>query len=134
MKMRWSELVREQMKNQSITREKIGTALGKTPGAIGHWLNGRREPSLSEIAAIFNFLAINSVTLYCDGLVSIEPSQVTNKKVEKNLTPEQESILMMLDSLPDEEVKRFKAELKAKKAHYDAIFEEMLKKRQGTTS
>lgn len=47
----------------------------------------------------------------------------------KELSKEQIEILELYDSLPKEEAQRFLREMKAKKAHYDAIFEEMLRKR-----
>lgn len=78
MKMKWYELVRERMNALGVTREEIGNHLGKTPGAIGHWLLGRREPSLTEIAAMFKCLGIEHVTLNSDGNVSTELSESLN--------------------------------------------------------
>ncbi|MVC41440.1 LexA family transcriptional repressor [Vibrio cholerae] len=43
-----------------------------TPGCVGHWLNGRRDPSMAQIASIFSCLGLNSVTLYSDGMVGCE--------------------------------------------------------------
>lgn len=135
--MKWSELVREHMKSQGVTREKIGNALGKTPGAIGHWLNGRREPSLDEIAAILKFLGIQSVTLNSDGSLTHEtnfepPSAKTNEQIR--LTPEQEELLNAFNTLPKAEADRILAEVKMRSAHYLAMYEEMHKKLHGKAS
>uniref|UniRef100_A0A1A9ZEC7 HTH cro/C1-type domain-containing protein n=1 Tax=Glossina pallidipes TaxID=7398 RepID=A0A1A9ZEC7_GLOPL len=64
MRYKWSELVRHRMKERGVTRERIANMLGKTPGAVGHWLNGRREPSLTDIASIFQILGLSSVVLH----------------------------------------------------------------------
>ncbi|WP_149807292.1 helix-turn-helix domain-containing protein, partial [Salmonella enterica] len=45
MKTPWNELAKARMKQIGLTQDKLAEALGKTQGAIGHWLNGRREPS-----------------------------------------------------------------------------------------
>ncbi|MGM1179030.1 helix-turn-helix domain-containing protein, partial [Serratia marcescens] len=39
----------------SVTQERLAEHLGKTQGAIGHWLNGRREPGVDDIAKIMKF-------------------------------------------------------------------------------
>ncbi|HCU0428853.1 helix-turn-helix domain-containing protein [Serratia marcescens] len=132
--MKWSELVREHMKTQGVTREKIGNALGKTPGAIGHWLNGRREPSLDEIASILKFLGIQSVTLNSDGTLSSDDGQgitFVQPKERPALTPEQEELLRMFDTLPRAEAARILDEIKTRSAHYLAMYEEMHKKLHG---
>lgn len=130
--MKWFELIRGRMKPMGVTREKIGESLGKTPGAIGHWLNGRREPSLAEIAAMLKCVSIDSVRLYSDGTVS-EDDVVSTVKIDSkapNLREDQMELLRLFDSLPKDEADRFLKEIKAKSAHFDAIFEEMLKKRR----
>ncbi|MGJ0580824.1 helix-turn-helix domain-containing protein [Xenorhabdus bovienii] len=63
---------------------------------------------------------------------SSTPSQAElNEKIPENyrkLTKEQEELLNLFDSLPAEEADRFLRELKAKSAHFAAIFTEMLAK------
>lgn len=132
MKMKWFELIRGRMKPMKVTREKIGESLGRTPGAIGHWLNGRREPSLAEIAAMLKCVSVDSVRLYSDGTVSEDDVVSTVKSDSKapNLREDQMELLRLFDSLPKDEADRFLKEIKAKSAHFNAIFEEMLKKRQ----
>lgn len=65
---------------------------------------------------------------WMDGISTQENTELNTKKF--GLTREEEEILDLFRGLPNEEAMRFKAELKARKAHFDAIFEEMLKKRQ----
>lgn len=74
MKILWRDLAKARMKELHITQEMLAEVLGKTQGGVGHWLNGRRTPSLEEIGAIFQYLGINNATLNSDGTFSIEGS------------------------------------------------------------
>lgn len=65
-----------------------------------------------------------------DGFLDQDNSVTSISDVKyKELSKEQIELLELYDSLPKEEAQKFLREMKAKKAHYDAIFEEMLKKR-----
>lgn len=50
-----------------MTQERLAERIGKTQGAIGHWLNGRREPGLDDIAAIMRALGLDEITLKSSG-------------------------------------------------------------------
>jgi len=69
MKTPWNELAKARMKQVGITQDKLAEALGKTQGAIGHWLNGRREPSIEDIAAVMKQLGLKELILSSDGMV-----------------------------------------------------------------
>ncbi len=58
----------------------------------------------------------------------IQPSNTEPPTSYRKLTKEQEELLDLFDSLPAEEATRFLRELKAKSAHFAAIFAEMLAK------
>lgn len=58
------------MKELGISQEKLGEAIGKSQGAVAHWLNGRREPGLDDIANIMRALKIYKVNLLSDGNVT----------------------------------------------------------------
>ncbi|AOM40526.1 helix-turn-helix domain-containing protein [Xenorhabdus hominickii] len=130
--MTWFDIAKDQMKVVGITYDKLAEHLGVTRGAVGHWLNGRREPSLKEIAAILGFIGIKHVVLNSDGTVSditdLSPNSV-NVESESKLTKQQEELLELFDSLPSEEADRFLREMKARSAHFNALFAEMLAKR-----
>jgi len=70
MKKTWNDLVRTKMKEAGITQEKLGEMIGRTQGAVAHWLNGRREPSLQEIANIMKAVGIEEIKLNSEGTVS----------------------------------------------------------------
>lgn len=69
MKMKWTDLAKDKMKELGISQEKLGELIGKTQGAVGHWLNGRREPSLDDIAEIMKALKLPEIVLMADGYV-----------------------------------------------------------------
>lgn len=48
MTMKWYDLAKSLMKSQGITQEQLAEHLGITKGAVSHWLNARREPSLGR--------------------------------------------------------------------------------------
>ncbi len=70
MKSTWNELAKARMKEIGMTQERLAELLGKTQGAIGHWLNGRREPSIDEVAALLKAIGLNEVRLTSDGVMS----------------------------------------------------------------
>ncbi|MBD2804094.1 helix-turn-helix domain-containing protein [Xenorhabdus szentirmaii] len=132
MNMKWFDMAKSQMKVVGITYDKLAEHLGVTRGAVGHWLNGRREPALNEIAEILDFIGIKHVILNSDGTVSdlndLSPNSI-NTETESKLTKQQKELLALFDSLPSEEADRFLRELKAKSTHFNAIFAEMMAKR-----
>lgn len=72
MKMTWYDLAKERMKALGVTQEDIAVHLGITKGAVSHWLNGRRQPTLQEISAIFNRLGIKDPVFNTDGTFSLQ--------------------------------------------------------------
>lgn len=98
--------------------EKAARRLEKTYGIPEFFLDG--------IAKEKNPVEVN------DGLPTSVVAEFREKKI--TLTKELVELIETFSSLPEAEAKRFLAEMKARKAHFDAIFEEMLKKRHGKAS
>ncbi|MFV8926270.1 S24 family peptidase [Serratia fonticola] len=71
MKLKWNDLAKARMKEVSITQEKLAEELGMTQGAIGHYLNGRREPRIETIAEIMRILGLSDLVLNADGTFSV---------------------------------------------------------------
>lgn len=69
MTMKWYDLAKSLMKNQSINQEQLAEHLGITKGAVSHWLNARREPSLSDISKILHFLGKRNFSVGSGGLI-----------------------------------------------------------------
>lgn len=70
MKLKWNELVKARMKEAGVTQEKLGEMIGKTQGAVAHWLNGKREPAIQDIADMMKALNISEIKLTSDGTVN----------------------------------------------------------------
>ena len=71
----WHSLAKSRMKKLGITQEQLAEKLGVTQGAIGHWLNKRREPAMDVILDIMGALDLNSINIGVDGsIVSDEPN------------------------------------------------------------
>lgn len=64
--MKWYDLAKEKMKSLGITQEVLAERLGVTKGAVSHWLNGRREPSLDLISLIMKELNLPEITFQAD--------------------------------------------------------------------
>ncbi|MGL9719953.1 S24 family peptidase [Symbiopectobacterium sp.] len=62
-------MAKAKMKEKGLSQERLGEMLGKTQGAIAHWLNGRREPSIEDIAKIMEILNIRELSLHSDATV-----------------------------------------------------------------
>lgn len=54
----WIKAVRGAMAQQGITQDQLAERIGKTQGAVGHWLNGRREPGLADINQMLSVLGL----------------------------------------------------------------------------
>jgi SOS-response transcriptional repressor LexA len=72
MAMKWYDFAKSLMRNQSINQEKLAEHMGITKGAVSHWLNGRREPSLGEIAKILQYLGKQKFSVGAGGLIIID--------------------------------------------------------------
>ncbi|HFZ0245920.1 TPA: S24 family peptidase [Klebsiella aerogenes] len=62
-------MAKAKMKELGISQEKLGETLGVTQGAIAHWLNGKRDPGIENIASIMRALKIDTISLLPDGSV-----------------------------------------------------------------
>ncbi|MFO6493569.1 LexA family protein [Hafnia alvei] len=71
MKMNWNELAKTRLNALGMTQAELAEKMGVSQGAMGHWLNGRRSPSLTEVGAIFQILDINGAALNPDGTFTV---------------------------------------------------------------
>ncbi|UXN37533.1 LexA family transcriptional regulator [Avibacterium paragallinarum] len=67
MKKPWNQYVREKMQDQNLKQDDIAEAMNKTQGAIGHWLTGRRNPNVGEVAQMIHLTGVDKVILNSDG-------------------------------------------------------------------
>ncbi|MGX8939472.1 helix-turn-helix domain-containing protein [Symbiopectobacterium sp. Eva_TO] len=129
---KWHEIAKARMKALRITQDELAERLGVTKGGISHWLNGRREPRIEDFCKIMAILGLNKLMLNNDGslLVDQDFEAMLATPLLPELTEEELELLKLFDDLPEAEAKRFLAEMKIKKTHYDALFDEMHKKRK----
>lgn len=60
----WKERAKALIKsNPNLTQEGVAASLGVTQGGLGHWLNGRREPSIENLREIAKVLGVSFVEL-----------------------------------------------------------------------
>lgn len=59
----WYEIAKKAMESQGISQEQMAERLGVTQGAVGHWLNGKREPKLEMINRLLAELGIPSLAV-----------------------------------------------------------------------
>lgn len=72
---KWNELARDRMKETGVTQEKLAERLGVSQGGIGHWLSGRREPSLERINDVLSELGLPKLSVTADkSLVNVGPT------------------------------------------------------------
>ena len=82
MKKPWNTFIREKMQEKNLKQEDIAEAMDKTQGAIGHWLTGRRQPNVNEVAQMINLTGVDKVILNGDGTVEEFDENVKPEKVE----------------------------------------------------
>lgn len=82
----WAARAIARMKAQKITQDILCRALGVTPAAVSHYLTGRRDPNLAQLAIIAKTLNMPSAELVYGighqsrGIPILEWTQVTNWK------------------------------------------------------
>ncbi|MBE8596825.1 helix-turn-helix domain-containing protein [Xenorhabdus sp. BG5] len=105
----------QQLESGATKRPRFLLELSKALKCSLEWLqDGTGEPNTEEMFQLPK--------------TSIHPVNVKIPSNYRKLTQEQEELLDLFDSLPAEEASRFLRELKAKSAHFAAIFAEMLAK------
>ncbi|MDH2925567.1 LexA family protein [Lonepinella koalarum] len=87
MKKPWNDYVRELMAISGKNQNDIADAMGKTQGAIGHWLTGRRTPNFDDVAQILKILGAEKVILNKDGTVEDFDVNVTPVRLRSHKVP-----------------------------------------------
>lgn len=122
-----SEAIGERLKAlreaKGLSQAQLARSIGwSTASRIGNYEIGERKISADDAVAIGRALGVSPAELLFGDQSAGDISYGVF------LTEKQEELLDVFESLPSEEAERFLAEMKKAKAHYDAIFEEMLTK------
>ncbi|WP_373446519.1 LexA family protein [Salmonella enterica] len=72
--MNWYDIAKQRIDQLGLSQDKVAEHLGVTKGAVSHWLNGRRSPSIQEIGAIFQYLGVTDARFNADGTFSVGES------------------------------------------------------------
>ncbi|WP_339539277.1 LexA family protein [Pseudomonas sp. RA_15y_Pfl2_54] len=56
---KWIELVKAKMSELKITQTELGERVGMSQGGIGHWLNKRREPGITQMNRVLQALGMD---------------------------------------------------------------------------
>lgn len=52
----WIELVKQKMRERRLTQEQLAERIGRSQGALNHWLSGRRSPDLQTMNEVLHEL------------------------------------------------------------------------------
>lgn len=55
---KWIELVKAKMSELKVTQVELGERVGMSQGGIGHWLNKRREPGITQMNRVLKALGM----------------------------------------------------------------------------
>lgn len=69
--MNWYDIAKQRIDALGLNQEKLAEHIGVTKGAVSHWLNGRRNPTLQEIGAIFEYLGVKDASFNSDGTFTV---------------------------------------------------------------
>lgn len=69
---KWIELVKAKMSELNVTQVELGERVGMSQGGIGHWLNKRREPGITQMNRVLKALGME----YLEVAVVIREPQV----------------------------------------------------------
>ncbi|HHA2250157.1 TPA: LexA family protein [Enterobacter ludwigii] len=72
MKKHWNELAKVRLNTLGMTQAELSEKMGVTQGAMGHWLNGRRNPSLAEVGQMFAILGVRGASINPDGSFTVD--------------------------------------------------------------
>lgn len=61
--MDWIQKTRGYLRDNKMTQEQMAERLGITQGALGHWLNKRREPSLDDLTKLAGVMGLTLTEL-----------------------------------------------------------------------
>lgn len=75
---KWIELVKAKMSELKITQTELGERVGMSQGGIGHWLNKRREPGITEMNRVLQALGMDFLEVV---LVIREPPLVAEDEM-----------------------------------------------------
>jgi len=104
MKSKWTDRVRSGLKAKGFVYKDLAARLNVTEGAISHYLNGIREPSINQVREIAKMLEMSLSELLGDDATFIsDEKQIKAVEIIKSLPKDRQDIaIKLLESLLDE--------------------------------
>ena len=121
--------IREIRKLKGMTILELATAINSDVGNISRLERNKQGYSEATLSKIATALGVTIADLFADEQLEESHLQSNINTNPDQLRKDEIELLRLYNSLPHEESQRFLKEMKVKKSHYDAIFEEMLRKR-----
>lgn len=107
----------------------LARRIGREPSYVSRMLYPEGKAGKKRIADDMMEVIESAFKLPRGWLDQINDLDIAEAQKALNPTPEEEELVRLFRSLPSEEAQRFIDDMRKAKIHYDAIFEEMLKKR-----
>lgn len=91
----WYEVARTLLKEKGMTYADLAAILDVTTGTVGHWMVGRREPTLQQVKTIAEVLE-KSVSELCGEDFYFLTDAAEREVIDtwRNLTPDQRALLL----------------------------------------
>ena len=96
----WYEVARALLKDRDMTYADLAAILNVTTGTVGHWMVGRREPTLEQVKAIAKVVD-KSVSELCGEDVYFLTNQAERDVIDtwRSLAPDQRALLARMLNL-----------------------------------
>ncbi|MEX9872123.1 helix-turn-helix domain-containing protein [Providencia rettgeri] len=125
--------IREIRKSKGMTILQLATAINSDVGNISRLERNQQGFSEAMLSKIATALDVTIADLFTEQDKWESTRQAERLDIDlnngKKLRKDEIELLKIYNDLPLDEARHFLEEMKAKKSHYDAIFEEMLRKR-----
>lgn len=76
MKTKWYDLAKTLMRDRGLTYDDLAEHFSVSKGAVGHWMTGKREPSLQDIAGILAYVGVTNPVINPDGSISVNEDDI----------------------------------------------------------
>lgn len=103
----WYSQAKVLLKQQKVSHEKVGERLNVSGSAVGHWLNGRRSPTIEQIQEIAKMVG-KSVSELCgeDAYFIIENKERALIDAFRSMEESEKQLLLKMLKKTDPEAKQ----------------------------
>ncbi|MED1565773.1 helix-turn-helix transcriptional regulator [Bacillus paramycoides] len=95
------EKIKDLRKNNKITQEQLGNAIGVSKMAISYFEKGKKSPGRESLEKIADYFDVTT-----DYLLGRSEDPELNEEENKIVTEEGKNILALIESLPEDERKK----------------------------